>query len=107
MENFNRALVEGAHVVARVVEFQIRQQVSSSTNFASSVSSPTSGLSLSNTGIPSMMTGPSMTMLPTPSDAAVSPTPSAEKKDGGGTGSSSPLLFFVALGFGVVFTNLW
>ncbi|RMD40328.1 hypothetical protein DV735_g4816, partial [Chaetothyriales sp. CBS 134920] len=26
---------------------------------------------------------------------------------GGGGGTSSPLLFFVALGFGVVFTNLW
>lgn len=28
-----------------------------------------------------------------------------ENKDSGG--GSSPLLFFVALGFGVVFTNLW
>ena len=27
--------------------------------------------------------------------------------DKGKSGSSSPLLFFVALGFGVVFTNLW
>lgn len=28
------------------------------------------------------------------------------QNSGGGSGSS-PLLFFVALGFGVVFTNLW
>lgn len=31
-------------------------------------------------------------------------TPTPERSNGG---SSSPLLFFVALGFGVVFTNLW
>ncbi|KAJ3571312.1 hypothetical protein NPX13_g5423 [Xylaria arbuscula] len=109
MEHINRALVEGAHVVARVVEYQIRQEIASTpTSFVSSVSSPTSGLSLSNTGISSMMADPTMSsMMSTPTDAAVSPTPTAEKKDGGGTGSSSPLLFFVALGFGVVFTNLW
>ncbi|KAH8596715.1 hypothetical protein B0O99DRAFT_651457 [Bisporella sp. PMI_857] len=47
-----------------------------------------------------------------PSPTAVlqttSPSPTqtmAQQNNGGGT--SSPLLFFVALGFGVVFTNLW
>ncbi|EME78980.1 uncharacterized protein MYCFIDRAFT_57896 [Pseudocercospora fijiensis CIRAD86] len=40
---------------------------------------------------------------PTPS-----PTPTGNSNNGGNNGpTSSPLLFFVALGFGVVFTNLW
>jgi hypothetical protein len=35
-------------------------------------------------------------------------TPTHRADPGGGNGpTSSPLLFFVALGFGVVFTNLW
>ncbi|KAK5992792.1 hypothetical protein PT974_06208 [Cladobotryum mycophilum] len=45
------------------------------------------------------------------STSLVSPQASTSTADGGGgkpdNGSSSPLLFFVALGFGVVFTNLW
>ncbi|WPH02693.1 Hypothetical protein R9X50_00555900 [Acrodontium crateriforme] len=45
------------------------------------------------------------------SSAVSTPTPSDSGGGGGGGGggpaSSSPLLFFVALGFGVVFTNLW
>lgn len=50
-------------------------------------------------------------------DATPSPTESntpAQTSSGDGSGQnnsggsgSSPLLFFVALGFGVVFTNLW
>ncbi|KAF1949415.1 hypothetical protein CC80DRAFT_271526 [Byssothecium circinans] len=44
--------------------------------------------------------------------SSASPTPSPSTPPGGGGGggggpTSSPLLFFVALGFGVVFTNLW
>ncbi|ORX99891.1 hypothetical protein BCR34DRAFT_628115 [Clohesyomyces aquaticus] len=36
------------------------------------------------------------------------PPPAATSQGSGGSGpTSSPLLFFVALGFGVVFTNLW
>ncbi|KAK5630648.1 hypothetical protein RRF57_006363 [Xylaria bambusicola] len=100
MENLNRALVNGAHVVARVVEFQIRQEASAT----SAVSLP---MATSITGFPSMTLSPLSSMMGSPTDAAVSPTPTEGKKDGGGTGSSSPLLFFVALGFGVVFTNLW
>ncbi|RDL42531.1 uncharacterized protein BP5553_02510 [Venustampulla echinocandica] len=41
---------------------------------------------------------------PSPS---LSPTPSPASTGGGGGPTNSPLLFFVALGFGVVFTNLW
>ncbi|KAF2146693.1 uncharacterized protein K452DRAFT_304633 [Aplosporella prunicola CBS 121167] len=36
-----------------------------------------------------------------------SSTPSHSSGGGGGGPTNSPLLFFVALGFGVVFTNLW
>lgn len=41
---------------------------------------------------------------------SASPTPTARQNNNNNdnTGpTSSPLLFFVALGFGVVFTNLW
>lgn len=52
---------------------------------------------------------PTSSLLPTTS---TSPTPSATTiaaSTGGGVNgpTSSPLLFFVALGFGVIFTNLW
>jgi hypothetical protein len=40
---------------------------------------------------------------PTTSSPAAQQTEDDNKKDSG----NSPLLFFVALGFGVVFTNLW
>lgn len=41
--------------------------------------------------------------------ATPSATTSASGNGGAGVaaGGNSPLLFFVALGFGVVFTNLW
>lgn len=38
---------------------------------------------------------------------AASTTPSPTDPPDKGGNSQSPLLFFVALGFGVVFTNLW
>lgn len=41
---------------------------------------------------------------PTPTIPIPSPTPTG---GGGGGTEQSPLLFFVVLGFGVVFTNLW
>ncbi|KAL8971642.1 MAG: hypothetical protein Q9197_003167 [Variospora fuerteventurae] len=47
---------------------------------------------------------------PTSSQTTSAPTPTNTGNGGGGGNSgptSSPLLFFVALGFGVVFTNLW
>ncbi|KAK2592381.1 hypothetical protein QQS21_009932 [Conoideocrella luteorostrata] len=56
---------------------------------------------------------PTSSATPSPT---ISPTESAQPSQTGGNkggdtgnsgGSSSPLLFFVALGFGVVFTNLW
>lgn len=51
------------------------------------------------------------TSTPTLSSTATSTTSSRATEttgnDDDGEAGSSPLLFFVALGFGVVFTNLW
>ena len=44
---------------------------------------------------------PSTTIVP-----SAAPTQTSTST-GGGAVTQSPLLFFVALGFGVVFTNLW
>ena len=41
------------------------------------------------------------------SSTTPAPQPTMTNSGGGGGPTSSPLLFFVALGFGVVFTNLW
>jgi len=48
-------------------------------------------------------------MATSTSSVGSSPTasPTGNPGNNGGNGPSSPLLFFVALGFGVVFTNLW
>ncbi|KAK9245858.1 hypothetical protein V1506DRAFT_536839 [Lipomyces tetrasporus] len=54
-------------------------------------------------------TGPSLTVSPTASAVSSAPATSSSSSSGGATisPSTSPLLFFVALGFGIVFTNLW
>ncbi|KAI1761653.1 hypothetical protein GGR53DRAFT_17525 [Hypoxylon sp. FL1150] len=91
------AMAGGAHLVARAIEYQIRQATSSPTDAATTPFSSASG-------------------TPTPSTASTAspPTPDPSSgntnnntQDSSGSGTSSPLLFFVALGFGVVFTNLW
>ncbi|KAK9387254.1 hypothetical protein V1515DRAFT_602330 [Lipomyces mesembrius] len=53
-------------------------------------------------------TAPSLTVPPT-SSAVVSPpaSPSSSSIESPISPATSPLLFFVALGFGIVFTNLW
>ncbi|KAJ5903735.1 Zinc finger RING/FYVE/PHD-type [Penicillium tannophilum] len=43
----------------------------------------------------------------TTSAASPAATTTGNSESGSGSATSSPLLFFVALGFGVVFTNLW
>ena len=56
------------------------------------------------------MTSPSATsVMGTTTTSVTSPaaTTTGTGSGGGGGPTSSPLLFFVALGFGVVFTNLW
>ncbi|KAI1323535.1 hypothetical protein F5Y16DRAFT_335800 [Xylariaceae sp. FL0255] len=93
----DQAIANGAQFVARVVEYQVRQISSTTMNTmsTSTVPSPTS-----------TVPPPPNTVMSTTSSA--SPT-SSDTSNGSGKGSSSssPLLFFVALGFGVVFTNLW
>ncbi|KAI2640927.1 hypothetical protein GGS21DRAFT_487252 [Xylaria nigripes] len=87
MAYLNQAFVDGAHVVAKVVEHHVRE--AAATTLASVISTP---------AVVSSTADPSITPTGSPND---------DKKDGGSNNSSSPLLFFVALGFGVVFTNLW
>lgn len=49
-----------------------------------------------------------MSLLPSTTTSPTSSATTSAASGGGGSGpTSSPLLFFVALGFGVVFTNLW
>ncbi|KAI9744566.1 MAG: hypothetical protein M1818_002095 [Claussenomyces sp. TS43310] len=52
-------------------------------------------------------TAPSSVAAPTSTASTASASPTSTSSNGGGGGGQSPLLFFVALGFGVVFTNLW
>ncbi|KAK2073959.1 hypothetical protein P8C59_008196 [Phyllachora maydis] len=47
------------------------------------------------------------TSLPSDAPSSVNPPSSSDSSNQSGGSNSSPLLFFVALGFGVVFTNLW
>ncbi|KAK4691121.1 hypothetical protein P7C71_g5813, partial [Lecanoromycetidae sp. Uapishka_2] len=49
----------------------------------------------------------STSSVTSPTSTASAPTSTGTGGGGGGGPTSSPLLFFVALGFGVVFTNLW
>ncbi|KAI1502955.1 hypothetical protein F5X99DRAFT_138219 [Biscogniauxia marginata] len=99
MAVLNQALAEGANFVARAIEHQIRQ--ATTTALSSTTPSPTqSPSSVSGTFLPSP--------TPTSNDPPPSPSPTGDNNDGNNnSGTNSPLLFFVALGFGVVFTNLW
>lgn len=50
---------------------------------------------------------PTSTDVNNPQTSRPGGTNQSNDNAGNNSGSSSPLLFFVALGFGVVFTNLW
>lgn len=85
----------------RAVELHARQTDAAGVTGSTVV--PTTGFETSTTAIAA-----------TPTDAQPTQTPpSNNDSNGGGNGNNgggggtSPLLFFVALGFGVVFTNLW
>ena len=62
------------------------------------------GRQLQPTSSSSAPTPPSQTAS---SATSASPTTTMSQSSTGSGPTSSPLLFFVALGFGVVFTNLW
>ncbi|OIW26121.1 hypothetical protein CONLIGDRAFT_518981 [Coniochaeta ligniaria NRRL 30616] len=103
MALLNQALVEGARMVVRqAVTTGTNTLLSSSTSSVVPASSSAfSGTPASSFGSPTASASPSPTD-PNPSNGSPTPTPPANQ-----TQNSSPLLFFVALGFGVVFTNLW
>ncbi|KAK4231169.1 putative E3 ubiquitin-protein ligase RNF167 precursor [Podospora fimiseda] len=100
MTFINNALLEGARIL-------VRQAVETATPDFTSLTS----------NAPSLAPTPSPTpvvtsMIPTtPDSSSINTNPTQTNGSGSGSGgggnSSSPLLFFVALGFGVVFTNLW
>jgi hypothetical protein len=102
----NQVLAGGAQVVARAVEHQLRQVASTT---AATSATATSGLPTTSSPVSSFIpsiTGSSFSPSSvSPTQGAPQPTQSEEPQPQAGT--SSPLLFFVALGFGVVFTNLW
>ncbi|KAM7191793.1 hypothetical protein V8F20_009156 [Naviculisporaceae sp. PSN 640] len=105
MGYINPEVVEGVRAV-------VRQAVESAT------SSVLTGLptTTSPTTAPAITSATALPPLTSPAPTVVTDTPPSTTTavnsgnqgsgNGGGTGSS-PLLFFVALGFGVVFTNLW
>jgi hypothetical protein len=59
-----------------------------------------------NLGNSETPTIPAPTLLASTTDTSASPSPTVTQQAQSNT-TQSPLLFFVALGFGVVFTNLW
>lgn len=90
-----------ANIAVRTLQHEIRQATTSA--ISSATSSPDPTLAPSSTDVPSA-TSPLNVPTSTPADNGNG------NNNGNGNGSgqgSSPLLFFVALGFGVVFTNLW
>ncbi|KAH8906084.1 hypothetical protein BR93DRAFT_727234 [Coniochaeta sp. PMI_546] len=102
MAILNQALVEGARMIVRqAVTTGTGALLPSSTPSAVPVSPTVSGTPTSSFG--------------SASSSAASPSPTDTNASNGSPGNqqpqqsqnSSPLLFFVALGFGVVFTNLW
>ncbi len=91
-----------SHALATsIVEIAARQAAVTTGTASLAISATATGGSStpdSTIASPSLLESPSASSQPTD-------TPGDDGTDDGG--SNSPLLFFVALGFGVVFTNLW
>ncbi|KAL2755069.1 hypothetical protein ACRALDRAFT_2042874 [Sodiomyces alcalophilus JCM 7366] len=90
------AVIETALVGA--VQFVARQAASSASSSLDPTSTTQSASSITSTASPAASTT---------SNGGDGANGDDGGGGGGGGGSNSPLLFFVALGFGVVFTNLW
>ena len=90
-------VVEVTHIVARAALNEARQALTSAavSPIASVVPPPTTTTDL----------GTSRSTID--GSAATSGNSNPSGAGSGNNATSSPLLFFVALGFGVVFTNLW
>ncbi|ROV93395.1 hypothetical protein VMCG_08391 [Cytospora schulzeri] len=95
----NPELADMAHLAIRTLHQQVRDVVANTVS--SAISSAT----------PSPDPTPASSLPPSATSHSLQPVTTSTQGTGGGSGSggqgSSPLLFFVALGFGVVFTNLW
>ncbi|KAL1873010.1 hypothetical protein Daus18300_004151 [Diaporthe australafricana] len=102
MASDNLDLAGLANLAVRTLQHEVRQLTTSAVSSATSAPDPT---------LASSSAAPSLTSAF--SDPAATPTDAGGNNNGNGNGNggsgqgSSPLLFFVALGFGVVFTNLW
>ncbi|KAJ2904084.1 hypothetical protein MKZ38_008895 [Zalerion maritima] len=94
MAMVNEMLVGAANLAARTLFERQEASATPSSTYSSSVNIPLSSSSVSTTTTP---VHPTATMA---QETDSSDNPSSQP-------TSSPLLFFVALGFGVVFTNLW
>ncbi|KAH7027664.1 uncharacterized protein B0I36DRAFT_364836 [Microdochium trichocladiopsis] len=112
MVALNQVLADGANALIRVA---VRQAIDSSTStpFSAAPSTATTDpFSPGPTSSSAFSTPPPTTTAPSsasfaPTTTALGPPSPTPTGDQGGQGNNSPLLFFVALGFGVVFTNLW
>ncbi len=101
MAVLNEALVDSAHVVARAIQYHARQVDPTSLSSGISSAAATAASTITS-AIASGTRSPESSSTPSPTDTS--------NPGGGGDqnqGTNNPLLFFVALGFGVVFTNLW
>ncbi|KAI7781910.1 hypothetical protein LA080_014091 [Diaporthe eres] len=93
-----------ANIAVRTLQHEIRQATTSAISSATSSADPTLA---SSSDVPSLTT-PISGPTSSPADASNGNNNGNGNGNGNGSGQgSSPLLFFVALGFGVVFTNLW
>lgn len=91
-----------ANIAVRTLQHEIRQATTSAISSATSSPDPTLASSSDVPSLTSPISGPTSTSADNGNNNG--------NGNGNGNGSgqgSSPLLFFVALGFGVVFTNLW
>jgi hypothetical protein len=107
MAVLNQAFVEGAHAVARAIDLHARQTPEASGIAPGPTPIPSPSSTLASTIINSISSATAATLSDAPSATADTPAASSAPASNSGSGTSSPLLFFVALGFGVVFTNLW
>lgn len=101
MAILNQVLAEGARIIVRQTLSNTVTPTTSSVLLPSTLMSTAGPLTASPT--PTLSSGsPTDTNV---SNGSPTGTPGGNQPQGGQ--NSSPLLFFVALGFGVVFTNLW
>jgi hypothetical protein len=114
MAVISQVLVEVTHLVARAVVNQARQETISPLPSSPTIPGTTTVLptSFSSSSLP--FTTPDPTATRSTMDSNPSATGNTGNTGSNNSGNnpnnnatSSPLLFFVALGFGVVFTNLW